>query len=127
MTSRVKGPGDGPSPIGAPEDVGAPEAAHAPAEAKSTTAVQSTEATSATGATDPISQIAGELRAGRITVADAVERLIEDAVHRQIGRALEGSSNASMALADELRALLHAYAANDPFLAARIRRLNLAK
>jgi len=124
MTSRVKGPGDGPPPIGAPE---APEAPGAPESAEATRAAEATTAAVATAATDPISQIAGELRAGRITVEQAVERLIEDAVHRQIGRALQGPSKASMALADELRALLHAYAANDPFLAARIRRLNLAK
>jgi hypothetical protein len=67
--------------------------------------------------------VAARLRAGEITVDQAVELLIDDAIMRQVGRATESTKD----LEPRLRELLRSYAANDPFLAAKIRRLTLAK
>ena len=76
---------------------------------------------SATGAVDPIAEVAARLRAGEITSDEAVDLLIEDAISRQLGGALPKD------LEPKLRETLRDYAAQDPYLAAKIRRLTQAK
>jgi hypothetical protein len=121
MTSRVKGPGDGPSTIDPTAGVDAPEGVGevAPAATEAVGAVSAT----APAATDAIAQVAAKLRAGEITVERAVELLIDDVIERQVGRATENAPE----LAQKLRELLGRFSENDPFLAARIRRLTLSK
>lgn len=72
---------------------------------------------------DPISQVAAELRAGRITIDQAVDRLIDDAIARHVGAA----ASERPGLADKLREALHAFAGSDPFLAAKTRRITRGK
>jgi hypothetical protein len=60
-------------------------------------------------------------RAGEIGADEAVELLIDDAIARQLGGA------AAKDLEPKLREVLRDYAANDPYLAAKIRRLTQGK
>jgi hypothetical protein len=120
---KVKGPTNGAPPVdgvGAPDEIdevqGLGEAAGS-APVGETAAVGST---AAAGAVDAIAEVAGQLRSGKITVDQAVERLIDDTISRQLGPGKDD-------LEPKLRELLRSYAESDPFLAARIRRLTLAK
>jgi molybdenum-dependent DNA-binding transcriptional regulator ModE len=70
-----------------------------------------------------VGRVADRLRAGAITVDQAVEELIDDAVTRQVGAATQGRAE----LEERLRELLRQYAATDPQLTAHIRRLTLRK
>lgn len=124
---RIKGPTNGTTPVdgvdeAAPVDgvdeVGASEST-AP-----TAPVQPTAPAQGPGAIDAVTQVAAELRAGRITVDQAVERLIDDAISRQLGHQ---AAKDVRDLEPKLRELLRSYTENDPFLASRIRRLTLAK
>jgi len=123
MTSRVKGPGagDGAPPVESIDGVDAPESIDrvAPAAPEAVSGVTGAGA----AALDPIAQVAARLRAGEISVDQAVELLIDDAVERQVAGATAGSPK----LAQELREVLRGFKDNDPFLAARIRRLTLSK
>jgi hypothetical protein len=122
MTSRIKGPTEGPSRI---EGLSGPEAVDAKREiagAKSTQ-LDAIGAPADVDALDAASAVAQKLRAGEVTVAQAVELLIEDAIARQVGRALVGQDQ----LADELRTLLRSYATHDPGVLAKIRRLTFTK
>ena len=74
-------------------------------------------------ATDVVGRVAASLRSGELTVRQAVASLIEDAIERQVGRALADRP----ALARELRLLLETWVEGDPALAARIRRLTEAE
>lgn len=69
---------------------------------------------------DQVQSIADRLRRGVLSPSQAVEELIEDAVQRN----LPGLGPDS-ALTQELRALLVAYAKDDPYLASRIGRLGI--
>lgn len=117
---RIKGPGDGPRPPDAVDEA-------APVDAVDETGPAETGAVSRVGgpggpdSSDPIGRIAARLRAGEIDADEALELLIDDAVGRQLGAA------ASKDLEGKLREVLRDYAANDPYLAARIRRLTQAK
>ena len=73
----------------------------------------------AAGAADPVASIAAALRAGELSVAEAVDRLIDDAVTRRVGRAVEPGG----ALEARLRRVLRDYASADPLITAKIRRL----
>jgi hypothetical protein len=120
---RIKGPGEGARPPEAVDEaanINAPDEL-APAEAGEVAAVGKAGATSGAAAADPVAAVAAQLRAGQIDVDRAVDLLIDDAVNRQLGHAV------STSLAPELRKLLRDYAANDPMLAARIRRLTQSK
>ena len=81
--------------------------------------VEAPQAAKESGSVDPIAQVASQLRNGEISVDQAVDRLIDDAISRQLGGQKE--------LEPKLRELLRSYAENDPLLAARIRRLTVAK
>jgi hypothetical protein len=118
---KVKGPTNGAPPVDRVDEVaplseseGATGAAEVSAPAPATGA----------GSLDPVAQVAAQLRAGEISVDQAVDRLIDDAISRQLGH----QAPADLAkLEPKLRELLRSYAESDPFLAARIRRLTLAK
>jgi hypothetical protein len=116
---RIKGPTDGAPPVPgveAPDQVGQVTQTEAASSVSPTTPVAPS---GPAGSIDPIGRVAAELRAGQITIDQAVERLIDDAVERHLGQAKD--------LERELRELLRSYAESDPFLVARIRRLTLAK
>jgi hypothetical protein len=119
---RVKGPGNGAGPVDQTGPVDRSEGVDevAPAEAP---LVEPAAPAAATGPPDAIAEVAARLRAGEITVDQAVEQLIDDAIERQVGQAVERAHE----LEPELRELLRTYVATDPFIAARIRRLTYAK
>lgn len=92
--------------------------------------VQATRATEVAGvgpvapstaprAADAVAQVAAALKAGTLTVAEAVDRLIDDAVSKQVGRAIEPGSE----LEARLRRILRDYAGADPLISAKVRRL----
>jgi len=114
---KVKGPTNGSPPIDGIDGVGEVDQV---AQTEATGEVTAPAPTSGTGNLDPISQVAAQLRSGEISVDQAVERLIDDAISRQL-------SQHAQDLEPRLRELLRSYAESDPFLAARIRRLTLAK
>jgi hypothetical protein len=119
---RIKGPTDGTPPVDETRGIDATDGIGevAPAEAP---AVASTAGTGSAKAADAVTEVAARLRAGEITVDQAVELLIDDAIGRQVGRAVQATRD----LEPRLRELLRGYASSDPFLAAKIRRLTLSK
>ncbi len=118
--------GKGPT-RGVPPVKGTAEAdAATPVERVKTEAVRGVDAVEradAAGSTDPIARVAQRLRAQEIGVDEAVRLLIEDAISRQVGRALKDAPR----LAGELRKLLAEYAERDPYLAAKIRKLTVTR
>ena len=120
---RIKGPGEGPRPTDAVDEAaeldGLEEAA--PAAGASVAPVGRTGGPGAAGGVDPIGEVAGRLRAGEITSDQALELLIDDAIQRQLGGAVPKE------LEPRLREVLRNFATNDPYLAAKIRRLTQAK
>jgi hypothetical protein len=126
--SRIRPPGgaDGAPPVEPVDGVGDVDEVDAVESVGEVGAVDAAAPVEGVAVVDAVQAVAGELKAGRISVDEAVDRLIEDAVTRQLGRAL-GSGPRGQALADELREVLRTYASNDPYLAAKIRRLLPAK
>jgi hypothetical protein len=118
---RIKGPGDGPRPTDAVDEAAAVDGLDEAAPAETTSAVAPVGGAGATGDVDPVAQVAARLRAGEITSDEAVDLLIEDAISRQLGGALPKD------LEPKLRETLRDFAAQDPYLAAKIRRLTQAK
>jgi hypothetical protein len=118
---RIKGPTDGPRPPDAVDEAPGVDGVDetAPAESKGVERVGGPGGPG--GGVDPIGEVAARLRAGEISSDEAVELLIDDAIARQMAGAVPKER------ADELRQLLRNYAANDPYLAARIRRLSQGK
>ena len=116
---RIKGPGEGPRPTDAVDEAapvdGVDEAA--PAETGAVAHVGGTGGPTGPGGLDPIAQVAARLRAGEIGSDEALELLIDDTIARQMGGAVPKD------LEPKLREVLRDYAANDPFLAAKIRKL----
>ena len=117
---RIKGPTDGARPPEAVDEAAAVDGVDesAPAESKG---VERVGSAGKTGATDPIGEVAARLRAGEISSDEAVDLLIDDAIVRQMAGAVPKERH------DELRQLLRNYAVNDPYLAAKIRRLTQGK
>ena len=72
-------------------------------------------------AADPVRGVAADLRAGRITPEQAVDRLVEDTVTRRIGAQVPEAVRA------RLRASLVDLLAHDPHLADLVRRLERAR
>jgi hypothetical protein len=68
---------------------------------------------------DTVSRVAARLRAGEITVDQAVDILVEDVVERQVGLAVESAK----ALGPMLRDLLRQFVAQDPYLQSKVGRL----
>jgi hypothetical protein len=116
---RIKGPGEGPRPTDAVDEAAPVEGVDETAPAE-TGAVSRVGGTSGPGGTDPIAQIAARMRAGEITSDQAVELLIDDAISRQLG-------GVPKELEPKLREALRDVAANDPYLAAKIRKLTQGK
>jgi hypothetical protein len=114
---KVKGPTNGAPPIDGVDGIGEVDEV---VETAPTGEVAAPAPASGTGNLDPVSQVAAQLRSGEISVDQAVERLIDDAIHGQLGAGARD-------LEPKLRELLRSYAESDPFLAARIRRLTVAK
>jgi len=78
------------------------------------------EAAEAARAADPLRGVAADLRAGRITPEQAVDRLVEATVSRRAGAAPE-------AVRARLRASLVDLLASDPHLADLVKRLERAR
>ena len=131
MTSRIKGPPgpkgptDGPPRIGEVDEAAPADAVDEvkPAEVRPVEKVAPSSRASAAAPPDAVAEIAARLRAGELSVEQAVEALIDDAVRRQVGGATAGRAG----LEARLRELLKQYAASDPQLTQRIRRLTLHK
>jgi len=119
---RIKGPGDGPRPPDAVDEAAPVEGVDeaAPAETGAVARVGGTGGPTGPGGIDPIAQVAQRLRAGEISADEALELIIDDTIARQMGAV-------SKDLEPKLREVLRDYAANDPFLAAKIRKLTQAK
>src|SRR6267142_3206948 len=117
---RIKGPGDGPRPTDAVDEAAPVDGVEETAPAE-TEGVARVGGTGGPGGVDPIGQVAARLRAGEITSDQAVELLIDDAIERQMGGAVPKD------LEPKLREVLRDYATNDPYLAAKIRRLTQGK
>ena len=121
---RIKGPGDGPRPTDAVDEA-------APVDGVDETAPAETGAVGRVGGTggptgaDPIAQIAARLRAGELSSDEALELIIDDTIHRQLGMTAGGAGTKE--LERQLREVLRDYATNDPFLAAKIRKLTQGK
>jgi len=116
----IGGPGavDSTRAVGGADEVDALDEVRA-ASAAEVAAVGGVERSGAAGKTDAVTEVAAALRAGRMTVAEAVDRLIEDAVGKQVGRAVEPGSE----LETRLRRVLRDHAGADPLISAKIRRL----
>ena len=120
---RIKPPSGGAAP---PTPVSPATSASEVASTRSAAAaseVAPTSAVAGSGATEPVAEVARRLRAGELSAREAVELLIDDAVDRQIGRALEDRSE----LKRELKELLRRYTETDPYLAAKAKRLERQK
>ncbi len=126
----VSGPTSGVDRAAGVGGVDGPSAVTGASEVEALDEVQATRATDvkAVGAVarpaaapgvDPVATIAAALRAGELTVAEAVDRLIDDAVTRRVGRAIEAGGE----LEARLRRILRDYASADPLITAKIRRL----
>lgn len=70
-----------------------------------------------------VAALAAELRAGTMTVEQAVSRLVEDAIERQVAAALLDNPEAEA----EVREQLMRHLAEDPYLIQKVRRLHQAK
>jgi hypothetical protein len=87
------------------------------ADAASFAALIGAEQVSATGApSEVIGQISARLKAGEITAAQATELLVDAVVRARV-------PSIAADLQDQLRATLHRLLAEDPMLAAKVRRL----
>jgi hypothetical protein len=106
------------TPIGGASEIEALEEIKA-ARAAEVGSVSGVDAVSAPAAADPVASVAAALRAGELSVAEAVDRLIDDAVTRRVGRAIEPGGE----LEARLRRILRDYASADPLITAKIRRL----
>jgi hypothetical protein len=132
---RIKGPTNGAPPVDGVDatdevaEVGETEATAPSSAASEVSGPAAVGQAGATGSVDAVTQVASQLRAGEISVDQAVDRLIDDAIKRQLGSGDWQLQNGDRArdLEPRLRELLRSYAESDPFLAARIRKLTLAK
>jgi hypothetical protein len=87
---------------------------------EATASVQALDSAKAVRGSDAVSEVAALLRAGQLTVDQAVDRLIDDAVNKQVGRAIEPGSEVEA----RLRRVLRDYAGADPLISAKISRLH---
>jgi hypothetical protein len=117
VTSRIKGPGDGPRKVGGVGGVDGPDQ---PGEVRPTEKTGRAQETKKTAPSDAIAKVAAQLRAGEIDVERAVELIIDHTVEKL-------GSGARPQTTEKLRQVLREYAANDPNLSARIRKLTTRK
>ncbi len=116
MRIKGPGPGEGPRPPDAVDEAAPVDGVDETAPAE-TGAVSRVGGPGGPGGVDPVAEVAARLRAGEISSDEALELLIEDTIQRQMGGAVPKD------LEPKLREVLRDYAANDPFLAAKIRKL----
>ena len=109
------------------EEVSPVDRSDAVDETSGATAIERTGPVTAPPPTDAldavVATLAADLRAGKITVEQAVSTLVDDAIDRQVQQALGASPD----LEAELRTLLRRHLAEDPYLLAKVRRLHQAK
>ena len=86
---------------------------------RATSAAAPVARAAAAAASDEVALVAAALKAGELTAAQAVDRLIDDAVHKQVGRAIEPGSEIEARLSRVLRD----QAGADPLISEKIRRL----
>ncbi len=120
MRIKGPGPGDGPRPPDAVDEAGEVAGVDDAAPAD-TGAVSRVGGTGGPTGSDPIAEVAARLRAGEISADEALELIIDDTIQRQMGGAVPKD------LEPKLREVLRDYATNDPFLAAKIRKLTSPK
>src|SRR5256885_16981497 len=82
---KVNRPTNGAPPIDGIDQLGGVGEVDQVSEAPATGEVVAPAAPAGPGNIDPVSQVAAQLRAGEITVDQAVEKLIDDAISRQLG------------------------------------------
>ncbi|HZL17055.1 MAG TPA: hypothetical protein VFG23_04845 [Polyangia bacterium] len=123
MAGKVTGPGNGPSgggPIGGTDEsrpnVGGPRFADKLGQTQPA-AQASQPAAASLPPGGPTSDLAADLRAGKITPRAAVDRVIDRVVDKQLG------VGAPAATREKLRAALENAVADDPLLADKIRGL----
>jgi hypothetical protein len=117
VTSRIKGPGDGPRKVGG---VGGTDGPDEVGEVRPTEKAGKAQEAKKAAPADAVSKVAAQLRAGEIDVDRAVELLIDQTVEKLGGGARPQTIQ-------KLRKVLREYAQNDPNLSARIRKLTLRK
>jgi hypothetical protein len=130
VAGKVTGPGNGPSgsgPVGGPVggSVGGPDESRpgvggprfADKLGQAAPAGQASKSTAAPPPGGPTSDLAADLRAGKITARAAVDRVIERVVDKQLG------VGAPAATREKLRVALENAVADDPLLADKIRGL----
>lgn len=124
MTSPIKPPG-GPSGSPSPDGVGGPGRAGQPKETSEafrqtldrTSGPEEAPRAAGASAADPVAQVAADLRAGRIDVDTALDRLVERAMSSRAVEALPPARRS------ELEAHLRRSLADDPTLVALTRDL----
>ena len=122
MAGKVTGPGSGPpgsGPIGGSDEslptAGGPRFADKLGQTDA--AARASKPTAATPPAGLTSDLAADLRAGKITPKAAVDRVIDRVVEKQLG------DDAPAATREKLRAALEDAVADDPLLADKIRGL----
>jgi hypothetical protein len=117
---KVTGPSSGVTDAAAPDPADAARAERS-GEADPAQAAPGAGRAAGPGAPDPLTaDIAADLRAGKLTPAAALERVVERVIDRQLG------AEAPAAVREKLRAALYDTLhgdPTDPFLADKLRRL----
>ena len=118
MSSPIKPPG-GPTGPSVPGEVEGPGKANEASEAfqKTLDRTSETDDAAAAGASDPVTEIAREVRAGRIDVDTAIDRLVERAMSTRMVESLTPAGRV------ELEAHLRRSLAEDPTLVSLARDL----
>ena len=118
MSSPIKPPG-GPTGPNAPDELEAPSKTNEASEAfqKTLDRTSATDDAAAAGASDPVVEVARDIRAGRIDVSTAIDRLVEQAMSSRMVESLTPAGRV------ELEAHLRRTLAEDPTLVSLARDL----
>lgn len=110
---KISGPkGPGPAPPGRPGEEKAPDKAGGPTFKE----VLAEKASASVAGPSPVEDVAARLRAGEISGAEAVERLVDAIVRQKVGEAVP-------AIRERMRAALRRFLAEDPVLAEKMKQL----
>ncbi len=117
---KITGPGSGSPPDGVqpPDEAQAPSGAKFAEKIDKAAVSQQPRAGDVEPAAGGIADIGADLRAGRITPAAAIERVVERVLDRQVG------ADAPAAVRAKIEASLRQALEDDPLLAAKIRSLS---